>query len=296
MVAGWGDKNKIYGFKKLNMKMEERFQNSPAEVSRMNTDELRKAFMITDLMQTGKIHFVYSHYDRMLIGGVVPGKEEIVLQNYNQLKANYFLQRREMGIINIGGTGTITADGIEYTLNKLDCLYIGRGTKEVTFRSNNDNQLANFYLLSSNAHHTYENTLMKISEAVTEDLGSAATSNQRTIYKYIHENGIKSCQLVMGLTILKEGNVWNTMPAHTHYRRMEVYLYFDLDEKQRVFHFMGEPQETRHVVMAANEAVISAPWSIHAGCGTSAYSFIWGMAGENQSFADMDFVEIKNLK
>ncbi|HEY8659914.1 MAG TPA: 5-dehydro-4-deoxy-D-glucuronate isomerase [Hanamia sp.] len=276
--------------------MEERFQNHPVEVSRMNTEELRKAFTINNLMQIGKIQLVYSHYDRMIIGGVVPAQEEILLQNYTQLKSDYFLQRREMGIINIGGEGYVRADGIDYSLNKLDCLYLGMETKEVSFKSNNDKQPANFYLLSANAHHIYENKLMKNTDAVTEDLGNKITSNQRTIYKYIHENGIKSCQLVMGLTILKEGNVWNTMPAHTHNRRMEVYLYFDLDENQRVFHFMGKPQQTRHLIMASNEAVISAPWSIHSGCGTSAYSFIWGMAGENQSFADMDFIEIKNLK
>ena len=275
--------------------MEERFHNSPAEVSRMNTEELRKAFAITDLMQAGKIRVVYSHYDRMLIGGVVPSKEEIVLQKYDGLKAEYFLQRREMGIINIGGEGIVKANGVDYTLNKLDCLYVGMGTKEVSFKSKDDKQPANFYFLSSGAHHTYENVVTKKDEAVTESLGNTATSNQRVIYKYIHEKGIKSCQLVMGLTVLKEGNVWNTMPAHTHNRRMEVYFYYDLEANQRVFHFMGEPQQTRHLVMASHQAVISPPWSIHAGCGTSAYSFIWGMAGENQSFADMDFVEIKDL-
>lgn len=276
--------------------MEERFQNHPAEVNRMNTDELRRTFMITDLMQKDKIQFVYSHYDRMIVGGAVPVSGEIILQNYDQLKSDFFLQRREMGIINIGGDGIIKADGVEYSLNKLDCLYLSRGTKDVSFKSKTDDQPAAFYILSNGAHAAYENKLMKKSEAVTEDLGSVATSNQRTIHKYIHEKGIKSCQLVMGLTILKEGNVWNTMPAHTHYRRMEVYFYYDIDDSQRVFHFMGEPQQTRHLVISNREAVISAPWSIHAGCGTSAYSFIWGMAGENQSFADMDFVEIKNLK
>lgn len=277
------------------MLMEERFQNHPDEVNRMNTDELRKAFVVNELMQPGKIHVVYSHYDRLIIGGAVPLSEELILQNYNQLKAEHFLQRREMGIINIGEDGMVKANGKEYLLNKLDGLYLGMGTKEVSFLSKNGKQPANFYFLSSNAHHAYENAFMKNADAVTERLGSTSTSNQRIIYKYIHEGGIKSCQLVMGLTVLKEGNVWNTMPAHTHNRRMEVYFYFNLDESQRAFHFMGKPNETRHIVLANNEAVISAPWSIHAGCGTSAYSFIWGMAGENQSFADMDFVKIKNL-
>lgn len=278
------------------MLMEERFQNSPAEVSAMNTEALRSAFLIKDLLKAGEIRFVYSHYDRMVIGGVVPVVDEIHLQNYSQLKSEFFLERREMGIINIGGAGTIIAQGKEYGLNKLDCLYLGSETKDVSFKSDDPKDPSNFYLLSSNAHHTYENKMMKKEETVTESLGNATTSNERIIYKYIHEKGIKSCQLVMGVTILNGGNVWNTMPAHIHYRRMEVYLYFDVDDSQGVFHFMGEPNQTRHLVMSANEAVISAPWSIHAGCGTSSYSFIWGMAGENQSFADMDFVEIKNLK
>ena len=276
--------------------MEERFQNHPGEVKKMDTEQLRNVFAITDLMQPDETHFVYSHYDRMITGGVAPGNSQIILSNYPALKSAFFLERREMGIINVGGDGIVTADGIDYPLSRLDCLYLGKGTKDVSFKSNDSGQPAYFYLLSCPAHHEYENKLMKNAEAVTEHLGDTKTSNQRIIYKYIHENGIKSCQLVMGLTILKEGNVWNTMPAHTHNRRMEVYFYFDVKEGQRVFHFMGKPDETRHLVLGNNEAVISAPWSIHAGCGTSSYSFIWGMAGENQSFADMDFVEIKNLK
>jgi 4-deoxy-L-threo-5-hexosulose-uronate ketol-isomerase len=276
--------------------MEERFQNHPEEVKKMDTGQLRSAFAITDLMKNGEIHFVYSHYDRMIIGGIVPADKEMKLNNDPALKSNYFLERREMGIINVGGDGIVTADGVAYPLSKLDCLFLGKGTKEVSFKSNDNNLSANFYLLSSPAHHAYENKLMKNADAVADRLGEAITSNQRTIYKYIHENGIKSCQLVMGLTILNEGNVWNTMPAHTHTRRMEAYFYFDVKEDQRVFHFMGKPDETRHIVLGNNEAVLSAPWSIHSGCGTSSYSFIWGMAGENQSFADMDFVEIRNLK
>ncbi len=276
--------------------MEERFEHNPDAVKQMNTSQLRSAFAITDLMKTGEINFVYSHYDRMVIGGVVPAESEIDLKTYSALKSDFFLERREMGIINIGGDGRVTADGNEFPLSRLDCLYLAKGTGEVSFASNDPAKPAFFYLLSSSAHHAYENRLMKKAEAVTESLGDAKASNQRVIHKYIHENGIKSCQLVMGLTVLKEGNVWNTMPAHTHHRRMEVYVYFDVQEGQRVFHFMGQPEETRHLVLANHEAVISAPWSIHAGCGTSAYSFIWGMAGENQSFADMDFVEIKNLK
>jgi 4-deoxy-L-threo-5-hexosulose-uronate ketol-isomerase len=276
--------------------MEERFQNHPAEVSRMNTEELRQAFSITSLMQPGKIRLVYSHFDRMVIGGVIPQKEEIKLENDDHLKSEYFLERREMGIINIGEEGIVKADGIQFTVGKLDCVYLGKGTKEVSFISKTDEEPAIFYLLSNPAHYTYENKQMKNTEAVFENVGDIKTSNRRTIYKYIHEDGIKSCQLVMGLTVLEEGNVWNTMPPHTHNRRMEVYLYFDLKKDGRVFHFMGEPNETRHLVLGNMEAVISAPWSIHAGCGTASYSFIWGMAGENQSFNDMNFVQIKDLK
>jgi 4-deoxy-L-threo-5-hexosulose-uronate ketol-isomerase len=276
--------------------MEERFQNHPAEVSRMNTEELRQAFSITSLMQPGKIRLVYSHFDRMVIGGVIPQKEEIKLENDDHLKSEYFLERREMGIINIGEEGIVKADGIQFTVGKLDCVYLGKGTKEVSFISKTDEEPAIFYLLSNPAHYTYENKQMKNTEAVFENVGDIKTSNRRTIYKYIHEDGIKSCQLVMGLTVLEEGNVWNTMPPHTHNRRMEVYLYFDLKKDGRVFHFMGEPDETRHLVLGNMEAVISAPWSIHAGCGTASYSFIWGMAGENQSFNDMNFVQIKDLK
>lgn len=276
--------------------MEERFQNHPAEVSRMNTEELRRAFSITSLMHPGKIQLVYSHFDRMVIGGVTPGKEGIRLENDDHLKSKYFLERREMGIINIGGKGIVKADGIQFSVGKLDCVYLGRGTKEVSFISKDDEDPAIFYLLSNPAHFTHENKMMKNTEAVFENVGDSKTSNRRTIYKYIHEGGIKSCQLVMGLTILEEGNVWNTMPPHTHNRRMEVYLYFDLKKDGRVFHFMGESDETRHLVLGDKEAVISAPWSIHSGCGTASYSFIWGMAGENQSFEDMNFVETRDLK
>ena len=276
--------------------MEERFQHHPDEVKKMDTAQLRNAFAITNLMNKDEINFVYSHYDRMIIGGAVPGKKEISLKNYPSLKSDFFLERREMGIINLGGNGEVFADGISYSLNKFTCLYLSKGTKEVWFKSNDENEAAIFYLLSSPAHCAYKNTLMKNQNATSENLGDLKSSNQRTIYKYIHEKGIKSCQLVMGLTVLKEGNVWNTMPAHTHNRRMEVYLYFDVKEGHRIFHLMGKNDETRHIILGNHEAVISPPWSIHAGCGTSAYSFIWGMAGENQSFADMDLIEIKNLK
>lgn len=276
--------------------MLERHTHHPSSLKEMNTEQMREAFAITDLFKQGEVSFVYSHYDRMIIGGAVAGKKEVVLGNYDPLKSEFFLQRREMGIINIGGKGTVKAGGETYVMDKLDCVYLGRGTEQVSFLSGDENSPAKFFILSSPAHASHPNKQMKNADATATPLGSPATSNERVIYKYIHQDGIASCQLVMGLTILKQGSVWNTMPAHTHNRRMEVYLYFDIAEDQRVFHLMGEPTETRHLVLGDGEAVISAPWSIHSGCGTSNYSFIWGMAGENQSFADMDFVEIKHLR
>ena len=200
-----------------------------------------------------------------------------------------------MGIINVGGEGEVVADGKSFSLKKLDCLYIGRGTKDITFKGTSS-ELPVFFILSAPAHASYPTTVMTSQASSRVDLGSAQTANQRTIYKYIHKDGIQSCQLVMGLTSLHAGSVWNTMPAHTHDRRMEVYFYFDVAEDQRVFHYMGEPQETRHIVIGNHEAVLSPPWSIHSGSGTTNYSFIWGMAGENMEFTDMDAVQIKDLR
>ena len=276
--------------------MQERFACSPQEVKGMNTAQLRDNFLLQDLFGNDEINFVYSHYDRMIAGGAMPVNESILLSTYEQLKSSFFLERREMGIINVGGDGTVAGDGTDYGLSKLDCLYLGRGIKEVSFSSANAAQPARFFILSAPAHKEFPSSVMKSSKSTPVELGSQETANERTIFKYIHEDGIKSCQLVMGLTILKKGSVWNTMPAHTHNRRMEVYLYFDVKEEHRVMHFMGEPTETRHLVVGDGEAIISAPWSIHSGCGTTNYSFIWGMAGENQSFADMDAVAIKDLK
>lgn len=276
--------------------MLERHTHHPSSLKEMNTEQMREAFAITDLFKQGEVSFVYSHYDRMIIGGAMAATKEVLLGNYDPLKSEFFLQRREMGIINIGGKGKLKAAGETYAMDKLDCVYLGRGTEQVSFLSDDENSPAKFFILSAPAHATHPNRQMKNADATAAPLGSPATSNERIIYKYIHQDGIASCQLVMGLTILKQGSVWNTMPAHTHNRRMEVYLYFDIAEDQRVFHIMGEPTETRHLVLGDGEAVISAPWSIHSGCGTSNYSFIWGMAGENQSFTDMDFVEIKQLR
>lgn len=276
--------------------MQVRFQNSPKETSQMNTQQLRENFLIQDLMQPGKIQLVYSHFDRVIIGGVVPTSQPLSLPNEGELKANYFLERREIGIINVGGKGTVTADDVSYEIEKLECVYLGKGTQQVSFTSSEASSPAHFYILSTPAHQSYPNRKMTKAEASPVNLGDISTSNKRTIYKYIHNDGIQSCQLVMGLTTLETGSVWNSVPPHTHTRRMEVYFYFDVEDTHRVFHFMGEPQETRHLVVANHEAVISAPWSMHYGVGTANYGFIWAMAGENKEFTDMDPQPIASLK
>jgi 4-deoxy-L-threo-5-hexosulose-uronate ketol-isomerase len=276
--------------------MQVRFQNSPKETSTMNTQQLRDNFLVQNLMQPGKIELVYSHFDRVIVGGVVPTSAAIHLPNEDALKAHFFLERREIGIINIGGKGTVTADGVAFPIEKLECVYLGKGTQDVTFTSINSDEPAMFYLLSVPAHQNYPNRSMTKAEAAPVHLGDITTSNKRTIYKYIHDDGIQSCQLVMGLTALEPGSVWNSVPPHTHTRRMEVYFYFDVHADHSVMHFMGEPQETRHLIMATNEAVISAPWSMHFGVGTASYGFIWAMAGENKAFTDMDPQPIATLK
>jgi len=252
--------------------------------------------LIDQLVEKDAINCVYTHYDRMIVGAANPVNKELLLENYVNLRAGYFLERREIGIINVAGEGIITTDGQSYQLKKLDCLYIGKGTKRVAFSSENAENPAVFYLLSAPAHATYPTTLMGIEEAAKVDAGSGATANLRTINKYIHADGIKSCQLVMGLTTLQQGSVWNTMPAHTHDRRMEAYFYFDLPAGQKIMHFMGKGDETRHITINNYEAIVSPPWSIHSGCGTASYSFIWGMAGENLDYTDMDPVAISDLK
>ena len=276
--------------------MEIRFQSSPHEVKGMNTQQLRENFLVQHLMQANQIQLVYSHFDRVIVGGAMPESNPVLLPNEAELRADYFLERRELGIINVGGAGKVEADGVVYELSKLDALYLGKGTRSVCFSSASADQPAQYFLLSAPAHHTYPNRRMQKNEAAPVHLGEKATSNERTIYKYIHQEGIQSCQLVMGLTVLKEGSVWNSVPPHTHTRRMEVYFYFDLPEAHRVFHLMGEPQETRHIVMANQEAVISPPWSVHCGPGTTNYGFIWAMAGENYTFTDMDPVPIATMQ
>ena len=276
--------------------MQIRFQHSPGETMGMSTAALRDNFLLEQLMQDDKCKLVYTHYDRVIIGGAKPVGKTLQLPNPEELKADYFLERRELGIINVGGEGVVMADGKEFKLSKLDCVYLGKGTKEVRFKSKSKKDPALFYLLSAPAHHIFPNKLMQKEKATPVSLGDSSTSNKRVIYKYIHLDGIKSCQLVMGLTILEPGSVWNSVPPHTHTRRMEVYFYFDVPENHRVIHFMGQPQETRHLVIGNHEAAISAPWSVHFGCGTANYGFIWGMAGENQTFTDMDQVAIPALK
>jgi 4-deoxy-L-threo-5-hexosulose-uronate ketol-isomerase len=276
--------------------MQIRFHNSPAEVSRMNAEELRSNFLVQNIMKPDELNLLYTHYDRVIIGGVVPVSKTINLPTYPALKAAYFLERRELGVINVGGDGEIKVNGKAYNVNKLDCLYIGKGNQKISFKSKKKDNPAKFYLLSSPAHHAYITKLMKKEKASPTEMGAVATANQRTIYKYIHAEGLKSCQLVMGLTILKEGSVWNTMPTHVHDRRMEAYFYFDVPQNQKIIHLMGEPTETKHLVVSNNEAIISPPWSIHSGCGTSNYGFIWGMAGENFIYTDMDAVNINDLR
>jgi 4-deoxy-L-threo-5-hexosulose-uronate ketol-isomerase len=272
--------------------MQIRFQNSPKETSQMNTQELRDNFLLDGLMQAGTIQLTYSHYDRMIIGGVVPTESTIALPNEGELKANFFLERREMGIINIGGAGKITVDGEAFELNKLDCLYIGKGKQAVSF----EGAESKFIFFSCPAHAEHPVQMMKSADATPAEMGSSETANHRTINKYVHPDGLKSCQLMLGVTNFKPGSIWNTMPSHLHDRRMEAYFYFDLPEAQRIIHFMGEPHETRHMFLNNEEGIISPSWSIHSGVATAAYSFIWAMAGENSSFADMDFVNIMNLK
>lgn len=276
--------------------MQIRFENSPREAKSFNTEELREQFLIQQLIRADQVELVYSHYDRMIIGGVHPVRQALSLPNHPELRAEYFLERRELGIINVGGPGSVTADGEVFMMQKLDAVYLGKGTRDVLFTSSDPADPAVFYLLSAPAHHPYPNARCSKDDAAPVQLGDASTSNQRTIYKYIHADGLASCQLVMGLTVLAPGSVWNSVPPHTHTRRMEVYFYFDVPQGQRIFHFMGEPQQTRHIVMNNHEAVISPPWSVHFGCGTSNYGFIWGMAGENKTFTDMDPVPVEGLR
>jgi 4-deoxy-L-threo-5-hexosulose-uronate ketol-isomerase len=276
--------------------MEIRYAADPVRFRHMTTEELRENFLIESLFKLGQIEMVYSDTDRAITGSAVPFENPISLAAAEELRSSYFTERRELGILNIGGPGIIVVNDKKYKTEKLDCLYIGKGNEEITFISKKADNPARFYLLSYPAHTEFPTKLSKKKDAEPLELGSDKSSNKRTIYKHIHPDGIKSCQLVMGVTIMSKGNVWNTMPPHTHERRMEVYLYFDIEDADRIFHFCGEPHETRHITVSNEQAVISPSWSIHSGVGTSSYSFCWGMGGENQSFDDMDKLDIGELK
>jgi 4-deoxy-L-threo-5-hexosulose-uronate ketol-isomerase len=262
----------------------------------MGTKALRDEFLIDQVFGIDQINWIYTHYDRYLVGGVIPKKTVVKLETIDPLKANFFLERREMGIINVGGNGSVTADGVNYILGYKEALYLGRGTKEVSFSSEEISSPAKFYINSTPAHQAYPTRKVGRDEAEIVDLGTPETANARTIRKLIVNSILPTCQLQMGMTELKSGSVWNTMPAHVHDRRMEVYFYFEVPEDQAVCHFMGAPNETRHILMANEQAVISPPWSIHSGSGTSNYIFIWGMAGENLDYGDMDGCPIPSLR
>ncbi|MBN1781567.1 5-dehydro-4-deoxy-D-glucuronate isomerase [bacterium] len=276
--------------------METRYSADPVRYARMTTNELREAFLLANLFQPGTIQLVYSEIDRAIAGGAVPAGKDIGLTSADELRADYFCQRRELGVMNIGAKGAVEVDGTVYDMDPLDGLYIGCGSKSVSFHSEKSGDPAVFYLLSYPAHKAYPTKQAKKADAAAVHLGSDEDCNKRTIYKYIHPDGIQSCQLVLGFTELADGNIWNTMPAHTHARRMEVYLYFAIEADHVVFHLMGPPEETRHIVVRNRQAVLSPSWSLHSGAGTKRYSFIWGMGGENQAFDDMDWIDMKTLK
>ena len=276
--------------------MTQRFAIGPRETATLNTDGLREHFLIERLFVAGEISLTYSHYDRLIVGGAQPAGMALPLPCPESLKATSFLERRELGVLNVGGPGQVRVGAEAYELGTQDCLYVGMGAGQVEFISHDAARPAKFYLLSAPAHAAHPTTRRTQAEATPVQMGAAETANERTIYKYIYAEGIQSCQLVMGLTTLKPGNVWNTMPAHTHDRRMEAYLYFDLAAGQRVLHLMGEPTETRPLWVSEGQAILSPPWSIHTGCGTAAYSFIWGMAGENREYTDMDAVPLDGLR
>lgn len=273
-----------------------RYAASPQDVKSYDTSRLREEFLIENLMEANSVNLVYSHYDRFIAGGIVPVDFSLKLETFEPLKSDYFLERRELGIINVGGSGSVLVDGELFELDYKEALYVGRSNEEVIFDSDDAANPAKFYLNSAPAHKVFPTKKVSKNDAEVVELGSMETANARTIRKLIVNSVVESCQVQMGMTELKSGSVWNTMPAHVHDRRMEVYFYFEIPENQAVCHFMGEPQETRHIWMGNDQAVISPPWSIHSGSGTSNYTFIWGMAGENLDYGDMDFCKIDELK
>jgi len=275
--------------------METRYLPDPVRYKQLETPELRANFLAEKLFAPGLIKLIYTDVDRAIVGGAVPTKVPLKLEAGKELASDYFAQRREIGIINIGDAGVIKVDGTGYSLSCCDFLYIGKGAKEIEFASQDGTKPSSYYILSYPAHTEYPTTLATLSDMEPVKLGSMEESNKRTIYKAIHPKGIKSCQLVMGMTILEQGCVWNTMSAHTHERRTEIYMYFDVPGDSVVFHFMGAPEETRHIVVRDKQAVLSPSWSIHSGAGTKSYKFVWGMGGENQEFGDMDHINMDNI-
>ena len=281
--------------------MDIRYSCNQRDFKRYTTEETRKEFLIENLFAADEVTAVYSHVDRMVTLGVMPVNESVPINKgmdvWHNLGTEYFLERRELGMFNVGtGSGKVIVGGKVYELGVKDCLYITKGAREVVFSSDNAKTPAKFYMVSAPAHTSYETKLIKIADANKRPLGSLETSNKRVINQFIHPNVLKTCQLSMGMTVLEPGSVWNTMPAHTHERRMEVYFYFDIPEDNVVFHMMGEGKETRHIVMQNEQAVISPSWSIHSGAGTSNYTFIWAMGGENQVFDDMDTIPTTELR
>ncbi|WP_316633086.1 5-dehydro-4-deoxy-D-glucuronate isomerase [uncultured Flavobacterium sp.] len=280
----------------MNSNFESRFAVSPNEAKQMNTETLRKNFLIETLFSADQVNLTLSHFDRFIVGGAMPVNQKLAMPNPENLKAKYFLERREIGVINVGGKGIVIADDERFEIGYKEALYLGKGIKEVFFESADSNNPAKFYLNSAPAHCAYPSKKITKADAEVVELGSLETANHRIINKLIVNSVVHTCQVQMGMTELKIGSVWNTMPAHTHDRRMEAYFYFEIPENQSVCHFMGEPQETRHIWMQDEQAVISPNWSIHSGAGTSNYTFIWGMAGENLDYEDMDHCAINDLK
>lgn len=276
--------------------MEKRYATHPDHAKTFDTEELRQHYLIEELFVLGETKLVYSMEDRTVIGGVTPTEKAIPLEADEELKADYFLERRELGIINVGNSGKVVIDGQAYLMDSKDCLYVGKGNKELLFSSDVASEPAKFYLFSAPAHKEYPIQKVSFNSIEGDQLGTNEGANERVLRRMIHDNGIKSCQIVMGMTQLKSGSVWNSMPTHTHDRRMEAYLYIDLDENARMIHLMGQPSNTRHLVMKNEQAVISPPWSIHCGAATSNYTFVWAMAGENKQFTDMDHVQMDKLR
>ncbi|MGL5415464.1 MAG: 5-dehydro-4-deoxy-D-glucuronate isomerase [Clostridium sp.] len=276
--------------------MKNKYSNHPKDAKKYTTEELREHYLTENIFSDDVIDLTYSHTDRIIFGGIKPVYKELELVAGKEMGVEFFLERRELGLINIGGEGIVTVDGKEYKIQNKDGLYIGKGNKELKFKSVLSEEPAKFYINSVPAHKEYETVKININDARPVQCGDGKTLNKRTIYQYVHPNVCKSCQLLMGMTILEEGSSWNTMPCHTHERRMEVYFYFDMEKDTRVIHLMGEPTETRHLIVKNESAIISPSWSIHSGVGTSNYTFIWGMCGENQTFEDMDAVSMEILK